>query len=40
MTVTDRRVATLRAQLAGDVEEHTRLLAQFDEALDARPYVR
>jgi len=39
MTVTDRQVATLRAQLAGDFEEHTRLLAQFDEALNARPYV-
>ena len=39
MTVTERQVATLRAQLAGDFEEHRRLLAQFDEALDARPYV-
>ena len=39
MTVTDRQVATLRAQLAGDFEEHRRLLAQFDEASDARPYV-
>lgn len=39
MTVTDRQVATLRAQLAGDLEEHQRLLAQFDEKSDGRPYV-
>ena len=35
----DLQVATLRAQLAGDFEEHKRLLAEFDEKSDARPYV-
>jgi hypothetical protein len=39
MAVTDRQVATLRAQLAGDLEEHKRLLTHFDEKSDARPYV-
>jgi len=39
MAVTDLQVATLRAQLAGDLEEHKRLLAQFDEKSDGRPYV-
>jgi len=39
MAVTDLQVATLRAQLAGDLEEHRRLLAQFDEKSDGRPYV-
>ena len=39
MAVTDLQVATLRAQLAGDLEEHKRLLAQFDENADGRPYA-
>jgi hypothetical protein len=39
MAVTDLQIATLRAQLAGDLEEHRRLLAQFDEKSDGRPYV-
>jgi hypothetical protein len=39
MPVTDRQVATLRAQLAGDLEEHKRLLRQFDSKSDGRPYV-
>jgi hypothetical protein len=39
MAVTDLQVATLRAQLAGDHEEHKRLLAQFDEKSDGKPYV-
>ena len=39
MAVTDLQVATLRAQLAGDLEEHRRLLAQFDAKWDVRPYV-
>jgi hypothetical protein len=39
MAVTDLQVATLRAQLAGDLEEHRRLLAQFDAKWDGRPYV-
>jgi hypothetical protein len=39
MAVTDLQVATLRAQLAGDLEEHKRLLAQFDEKSDGRPYA-
>ncbi len=39
MAVTDLQVAALRAQLAGDLEEHRRLLAQFDEKSDGRPYV-
>ena len=30
MTVTDEQVATLRAQLAGQVDEHRRLLDQLD----------
>jgi hypothetical protein len=39
MAVTDLQVATLRAQLAGNLEEHRRLLTQFDEKSDGRPYV-
>ena len=39
MPVTDLQVATLRAQLAGDVDEHRRLLAQFDGKSDGVPYV-
>jgi hypothetical protein len=39
MAVTDLQVATLRAQLAGDLEEHRRLLTRFDEKSDGRPYV-
>jgi hypothetical protein len=39
MAVTDRQVATLRAQLAGDLDEHKRLLAHFDEKSDALAYV-
>jgi hypothetical protein len=39
MPVTDLQVATLRAQLAGEVEEHRRLLDQFDGKSDGRPYV-
>ena len=39
MPVTDLQVATLRAQLAGNLEEHRRLLAQFDQESDGRPYV-
>lgn len=39
MAVTDLQVATLRAQLAGDLEEHRRLLAQFDAKWDGRAYV-
>jgi hypothetical protein len=39
MAVSDRQVATLRAQLAGDLDEHKRLLARFDEKSDALAYV-
>lgn len=38
MTVTQQQVATLRAQLAGDVEEHRRLLTCLDES-DAAGYA-
>lgn len=38
MTVTDEQVATLRAQLAGDVEKHERLLEQLDRVAAATGY--
>jgi hypothetical protein len=39
MPVTDRQAATLRAQLAGDLEEHKRLLRQLDNHSDGQAYV-
>jgi hypothetical protein len=39
MTVTDEQVAALRAQLADDVEEHRRLLAQLDLDSGGREYL-
>ena len=38
MPVTDDQVAALRAQLAGDLAEHKRLLAQLDRAKAASGY--
>lgn len=38
MAVTDAQVATLRAQLAGSLDEHLRLLGQIDSASDRRAY--
>ena len=38
MPVTDQQVATLRAQLAGDLEEHKRLRRQLDRTADGRAY--
>ena len=39
MAITDQQVAALRAQLAGDVEEHQRLLEQLDPATDNEGYA-
>jgi hypothetical protein len=39
MAVTDEQVAALRAQLADDVDEHRRLLAQLDLDSGGRAYV-
>lgn len=39
MSVTDEQVAALRAQLAGDVEEHNRLLKQLREHDDGIGYT-
>lgn len=39
MPVTDEQVAALRAQLADDVDEHRRLLAQLDLNTGGRAYV-
>lgn len=38
MPVTDLQAAALRAQLAGNLAEHTRLLASLDKAADSRGY--
>ena len=38
MPVTDQQVATLRAQLAGNLEEHKRLLKQLDRRADGLGY--
>ena len=38
MSVTDHQVATLRALLAGDFEEHSRLRAQLDLDADREGY--
>ena len=38
MPVTDQQVATLRAQLAGNLAEHKRLLASLDNKADGRGY--
>lgn len=38
MPVTDLQVATLRAQLAGDLAEHRRLLAALDGEVDGQGY--
>jgi hypothetical protein len=38
MSVTDHQVATLRALLAGDFEEHSRLRAQLDPDADREGY--
>jgi hypothetical protein len=38
MAVTDHQVATLRAQLAGNLDEHKRLRRQLDRAADGRAY--
>lgn len=38
MPVTDEQVVTLRAQLAGDVDEHRRLLARLDPSLAKTGY--
>jgi hypothetical protein len=38
MPVTDLQVATLRAQLAGNLAEHKRLLADLDSPADGRGY--
>jgi hypothetical protein len=38
MPLTDEQVAPLRAQLAGDLEEHQRLLAQLNTAEIQAPY--
>ncbi len=39
MAVTDEQVATLRAQLEGNLEEHRRLLAQLDPATARTGYA-
>jgi hypothetical protein len=39
MAVTDEQVATLRAQLEGNLEEHKRLLAQLDPATARTGYA-
>jgi hypothetical protein len=38
MAVSDAQVATLRAQLAGRLDEHLRLLEQIDSASDRKAY--
>jgi hypothetical protein len=38
MPVTDHQAATLRAQLAGDLEEHRQLLADLDGQADRQGY--
>jgi len=38
MAVSDAQVATLRAQLAGRLDEHLRLLGQIDSASDRKAY--
>ena len=38
MAVSDAQVATLRAQLAGQLDEHLDLLGQIDSALDRQAY--
>ena len=38
MAVSDAQVATLRAQLAGHLDEHLRLLEQIDTASDRKAY--
>jgi hypothetical protein len=38
MPVTDQQAATLRAQLAGNLAEHKRLLASLDKRADSRGY--
>src|ERR1039457_276768 len=38
MAVTEEQMATLRAQLEGDLEEHRRLLAQLDRAAAGTGY--
>jgi hypothetical protein len=39
MPVSDKQAATLRAQLAGDLEQHKRLLDELDNHADGRAYV-
>jgi hypothetical protein len=39
MTVTDKQVATLRAQLAGNLAEHKRLFRQLDWQPEGLPYT-
>lgn len=39
MPVTDKQVATLRAQLAGDSATHQRLLSELDREADRRGYT-
>jgi hypothetical protein len=39
MPVSDKQAATLRAQLAGDLERHKRLLDELDNHADGRAYV-
>jgi hypothetical protein len=39
MPVSDKQAATLRAQLAGDLEQHKRLLDELDNHDDGRAYV-
>lgn len=39
MPITDTQVAALRAQLAGHIEEHERLLDQLDSAADNEGYA-
>jgi hypothetical protein len=39
MAVTDQQVATLRGQLAGQADEHKRLLRQLDWSTEGVPYA-
>jgi hypothetical protein len=39
MPVSDKQAATLRAQLAGDLERHKKLLDELDSHADGRAYV-
>ena len=39
MAITDTQVAALRAQLAGDAEEHRRLLGNLDQHADGSSYA-